>query len=427
MKPIWLVIKHDVSVIFHQRSFWIVTLIVPLILIGFQGWAGVSDAGLLARQSAPKGESATVTADGLPIIGLVDAAHLIQSAPPDFPEDAFVRFADEATARAALEADEVVQYVVIPANYVDIGELTVFDKDFRLLQEGGAQMGVAFGNSGSLLQYLINYNLVEDAQFLVTLDNPIPAQLVESIALQPAAVDEGGKTAVDHALASTVSSVLPYIFYFLLLMSSGYLMRSVVAEKENRTVEVLLSSIRPQTLMMGKIVAMSVVVLIQVVVWIGGSILVLRRGTELLQLTAYDFPPGFFIWTLLFLITGYLMFAAVMAAAGAISNNIREGGQVTWLLVIPLMPTLMFGRLFVEDADGIFPLVLSLFPFSAPSAMVTRLAVAEVPLWQALVSLTGVMITAYLFTVLAARFFQPQNLLSQQAFNWRRLATGWRK
>lgn len=430
MRNMWLVIKHDIRVILQQRSFWIMTLIVPLVLIGFQAWGATSQTGLLEDMAAPvEDEVASIptTVNGLPIIGLIDEGQLIQTTPPDFPSDAFVHFADEGAARAALDADEIVQYVVIPANYLETGKLQVYDKDFRILMEGGPEMGVAFDDNGYNLQFLINYNLVEDAQFLTTLANPVPFQEAEWVSIQPEEEVAEEETAVNHALASTVSSVLPYIFYFLLLMSSGYMMRSVVAEKENRTVEVLLTSMNARTLMIGKLIAMSIIVMIQVIVWIGGSVLILQRGANLLDLAAYDFPPGFFIWALLFLLTGYVMFASIMSAAGAIANNIREGGQVTWLLVIPLMPTLMFGRLFVEDPNGAMPMILSMFPLSAPSAMVTRLAVADVPFWQLIVSLAGVSITAYIFVVLSARFFQSQNLLSQQAFDWRRLATGWRK
>ena len=431
MRILLLVMKHDIQVILRQRSFWIMTLIVPLLLIGFQAWGATSQTGLLDDITAPTEEEApdvTVTADGLPVIGLVDEGDLIQKYPPNFPKNAFISFANETDALAALEANEIVQYVVIPVDYVTTGMLTVYDKEFRILMEGGPEMGVAFDNNGDLLQFLINYNLIEDAQFLQALSNPTPFQLVEAVSIKPEE-EEGSdvETAVNQELATIVSSVMPYIFYFLLLMSSGYMMRSVVAEKENRTVEVLLTSIKPRTLMIGKMIAMSIIVLIQTAVWVGGSVLALRRGAELMQLGAYDFPPGFFIWTLLFLFTGFMMFASIMSAAGAIANNIREGGQVTWLLVIPLMPTLMFGRLFVEDPNGMLPMVLSMFPLSAPSAMVTRLAVSAVPMWQLFVSLAGVSITAYVFILLSARFFQSQNLLSQQAFNWKRLATGWRK
>ncbi|MGC9334236.1 MAG: ABC transporter permease, partial [Anaerolineae bacterium] len=85
-----------------------------------------------------------------------------------------------------------------------------------------------------------------------------------------------------------------------------------------------------------------------------------------------------------------------------------------------------FAQAFVDEPHGTLSLVLSLFPFSAPSAMVTRLAVATVPWWQVLLSLGGVAVTAYVFVVLAGRFFRAGNLLSQQAFSWRRMLTAWR-
>jgi ABC-2 type transport system permease protein len=251
----------------------------------------------------------------------------------------------------------------------------------------------------------------------------VPGALAEYHALRPPAEDK----AQNRELAELVSSVLPYVYYFLLVMGSNYLLRSVAAEKENRTAEVLLLSLNPRELMAGKMAAMSVVTWLQVVVWVGGGMVLLNRGAEVLNLGRFTFPPGFVVWALLFLILGYLLFASVTAAAGAIAPSVREAGQVTWLLVLPLMPTLMFGSAFLEDPNGTLSVVLSLFPFSAPSAMVTRLAVAPVPLWQILVSLAGLALTAFLFLSLAARFFRAGNLLSYDPFNLRRLATGWRR
>jgi ABC-2 type transport system permease protein len=241
-------------------------------------------------------------------------------------------------------------------------------------------------------------------------------------ALQPSSEGE-----TNDELAYLVASVLPLVYYFLLVMGSTYLMRSVVAEKENRTAEVLLVSIDPRQLLVGKIAAMSLVTLLQVVVWVAGGTFVLRRGAEMLAMGELQFPPGFMVWAILFLVFGYLLFASIMVAGGALANNVREGGQMTWLLIIPLMPTLMFGQAFVDAPHGVLSVVLSLFPFSAPSAMVTRLAIAPVPLWQVLLSLAGLAASAYLFLLLASRFFRAGNLLSQEAFSWRRLLTGWQR
>ena len=147
----------------------------------------------------------------------------------------------------------------------------------------------------------------------------------------------------------------------------------------------------------------------------------------MLNVSGFTFPPGFIAWAILFLALGFLLFASVMAAAGAIAPTAREGNQAIWLLMLPLMPTLMFSQLFAEEPNSPLVLVLSLFPFSAPSAMVTRLALGEVPLWQIIVSLLGLAGTTYLMVVLAACFFRAGNLLSDASFSLRRLATEWRE
>jgi ABC-2 type transport system permease protein len=424
MRDIWLVIKHDVGVTLRQRSFWFLTLLMPLLLMALNAYAVVQDT---RRDSADlEADSEAISEVGpadLPAIGLVDEGRLIAQVPGDLAPDLFVPFADQEAALAALEAREVEQVVFIPPDYVASGQVMVYDRNFQILASG-EDMGVGLGSDYNwVLQFLIDYNLTGDEQLLTALRNPVPAALAEPHPLHPAA--EGD--AEDGALAEVVSSLMPYVYYFLLVMGGNYLMRSVVAEKENRTAEVLLLSLHPYSLMVGKILAMSVVTLVQVIVWVGGALLILNRGADLLNVASFTFPPGFWVWAVLFLVLGFLLYASVMSAAGAIAPNAREGAQVIWLLVIPLMPTLMFGRVFLEEPDGALALVLSLFPFSAPAAMVTRLAVAEVALWQILVSLAGLALTAYLFVLMASRFFRAGNLLSQDPFNWRRLATGWRK
>jgi ABC-2 type transport system permease protein len=424
MRKIWQVIKHDVGVTFRQWSFWILTLLMPVFLILVNAYYIVQESDLGSATSNESTEGTNTSDAGLvTAVGLVDKAGIITEIPPDLPSGAFIPFSDEASARSALEDGEIAQYVRIPADYVSTGQVTVYDQDFHILQSG-RDMGVAFGSENQwMLPYLIDYNLVSDRQVLAALGNPVPGNRAEYHALRPPAESTGAER---QDLAEVVASAMPYLFYFLLVMGSQYLMRSVVAEKENRTVEVLLLSLDPREMMAGKLAAMSLVTLVQVGVWVGGGLLILNKGAELLSVAQYDFPPGFLVWATLFLILGFLLFASIMAAIGAISPNAREAGQTIWILILPLMPTLMFARLFLEEPDGTFAVVMSLFPLSAPSAMVTRLAVAPVPLWQTLLSLAGLALTTYLFLTVAARFFRPGNLLSSEAFNWRRLITGWR-
>lgn len=422
MRDIWLVVKHDIGRTLRQRSFWIVTLVVPILLLGLNASQIIEGQERARAEAEAAGPEEALAGLSDLAIGLVDEAGLVKEMPPNLPPNLFVRFESEELARAALEAGEVEQYVEVPADYVASGKVTVYDRNYQILRSG-SDMGVGFGSEFEwILPYVINYNLTGDERLLTALRNPVPGALAKTHVLRP---PEGG--AAEQELAELVAAVMPYIYYFLLVMGGSYLMQSVVAEKENRTAEVLLLSLNPRKLLVGKMLAMSAVMWLQVMIWVGSSLIILDRAAGAMSLSRFTFPPGFLVWALLFLVLGYLLFASVMAAAGAIAPNAREGGQIVWLLIVPLMPTLMFGRSFAEDPNGMLAVVLSLFPLSAPSAMVTRLAVGQVPLWQILVSLLGLGLTAYLFIVLAGRFFRAGNLLSQEAFNWRRLATAWRK
>lgn len=420
MRTLWLIVKHDVGVVLHQWTFWLFSFVMPALMLMYFTYDFIRDSGPSA-EPAPAA-AAPQTPVEMPAIGLVDEAGLIARMPPGFPPNLFVRYSELPAARAALEANQISQYVHLPADYLATGAVTVYTRNFQLNASGEA-MGVAYGSAQAwILEYLLNYNLVGDERLLAALSNPTPGQLVERHALTPPATDASAQP-----LVSYVSMVVPFIFYFLLIFSGSYLLRSVVAEKENRTAEVLLLSVSPRRLMTGKLLAVSVVLLIQLAIWVVGALLVLQRQAEALRLASFTFSPGFWLWAIVFLVLGYLLYASVMAAAGALAPNAREGGQIIGLLILPLMPTMMFASDFVEQPNGSLALFLSLFPFSAPSAMVTRLAVSAVPLWQIGVSLAGLALMAWLFIEWAGRFFRADTLLSLASFNWRRLLTDWRR
>ncbi|MGB3714311.1 MAG: ABC transporter permease [Candidatus Promineifilaceae bacterium] len=421
MRNIWLVVKHEIRITLRKKSFWVLSFIVPVLLVGMQGYFILQDNDITLG-----GEDSEVVEEEagpleMTVVGMVDESRLVEEMPAGIPPGMFLMFAGREEARVALDAGEIDQFVVLPEDYVNSGEVTVYDKDFQILQ--GGDMGVAFGSSNEwMLPYIINSNLIGDESLAAVAFNPTPGQLARRHALNPPDENAAG----DAALAEFTSSAIPYVYYFILIIVSGYILQSVVSEKENRTVEVLLVSLQPKELMTGKLLGMSTVALIQLLVWGAGAALILNQGSRLFDVSGLTFTPAFFVTALLFLLLGYLLYASVMAAAGALANTAREASQVTWLLIIPLLPTLMFGRLFVDDPDSVFALFLSMFPFSAPSAMVTRMAVGSVPAWQVLLSLLMLAITVYVVLVMATRFFHPQNLLSQAQFSWRRFATAWR-
>jgi ABC-2 type transport system permease protein len=111
----------------------------------------------------------------------------------------------------------------------------------------------------------------------------------------------------------------------------------------------------------------------------------------------------------------------MLGAIGALAPSIREGTQFTFVAMLPLMLPLFMNVAFTEAPDGPLATALSLFPLTAPTAMITRLSTGVVPFWQAALGLIGLAVTTYVFVVLSAKFFRAETLLSTSGIGWRRI------
>jgi ABC-2 type transport system permease protein len=189
-----------------------------------------------------------------------------------------------------------------------------------------------------------------------------------------------------------------------------------------------LVSLRPRDLMLGKILGLSVVALAQMAIWFGGALLILDQSQQLLQIaSAFSLPPGFAMWGLLYFAFGYLLYASLMGAVGALAPSAREGGSITFMVLLPLMIPLWLNSTFIQSPNGTLATFLSMFPLTSPTSMMTRLSSGSVPAWQPLLGLAFLVITTYLVVLLAARFFRADNLLSESALGWKRLVAEFRR
>lgn len=412
MRNIYIVIKHEFRTIMQTRSFWIMTFLFPLLIIGFN-----IGSQILAARAFPEEDLQNLLADlsGMAApdpIAYVDEAGLVQETPPDISSELLIRYLDEETAHEALLDGAIDQYFVIAADYVASGELVAVTREFQPLNVP----------NDDLLSYVLAYNLTNgDWETAVTLINP--TRTIIPHALAPQTQNDTGSP-----LTFIVPFATMFIFFFLISMSSGYMLQSVSKEKENRTVEVLLVSLRPRELMLGKVLGLSGIALIQVVVWLGGGMLALRRGQDMLASFGggFSLPPGFLIWAVLFFALGYILYASLMGAIGALSPNAREAGQYTFLIILPLLLPLWLNFAFIQDSNGPIATGFSLFPLTAPTAMMTRIAAGGVPVWQIVLSLGGLAATTYVLVLVSARFFQADTLLSTRSFHWKRLFTEFR-
>ena len=401
MRNVLVVIKHEILTMLARPSFWIMTFVFPLLILGL-------NIGMQAvAQDAFEEETAlgSAGANGAQLVGYVDQAGLIETVPSEMAP--FLRaFPDQASARADLEAGELRQYYVLPADFIETGNLVVVDAEFSPMRNAEGSW---------MFEYVIDLNLVGDPALANALIHPTWS--VEQFGLAPHQGPQLG-----DQMAFIVSYATMFILFFALTMSSGFMLQSVSKEKESRVVEVLLLSLRSRELMLGKVVGLGILGLFQMCAWMGGALILMERGQDLIEgLSQVELPPGFLAWGLAYFVFGYLLYASAMGAVGALTPNAREGGKFTFMVILPLMIPLWFNSVFAQHPEGDLVTFFSLFPLTAPVSMVTRLATTHVPLWQPVVGLLLLGGTSYLFVLLAARFFRADTLLSGLSLNWRRI------
>lgn len=409
MRNILLVIKQEIANTLGKPSFWITTFLLPLVIMGFT----VGSQLVVNRMFEAEDDSALL--NGAPqaqaiSIGYVDQAGLIQEFPQGFPNQMLQKFESEAVAQAALERGELQRYYVIPADYTATGELLSVEPELKPFTR--------FGTT-DLLSSLLSYNLAIKAQTPELLLDPLPTINERTLVPQ----DDRELGGYDTFAGFIIPFAVLFIFFFVLTMTGGFMLQSVSREKENRVAEVLLLSLRPRELMLGKIVGLGLVALVQMGIWLGGSLFTLERNRALLDLAAdaVILPPGFIGWAIAFFVLGFLVYAAMLGAIGALAPTAREGSQFTFIILLPLMLPLWFQSAFIQAPNGALATFFSLFPLSAPMAMITRMVTATVPLWQILLSLALLAATAYGLVALAARFFRADTLLSDATLDWKRL------
>jgi ABC-2 type transport system permease protein len=292
---------------------------------------------------------------------------------------------------------------VVPADFVKTGNVLVVDNNFSVFNSL---------ENNDYFEYVIRLNLTGDSNLAVMLADPTAQAKTQSVAPLSQKRSEGfGSFGVPFAVLM--------IFYLVITMTGSFMLQSVTKEKENRTIEVLLVSLRPRDLMLGKILGLGVVALLQMAVWGGGMFIF--SGASLSGLSALGLSAGFFVWAFLYFILGYLVYASLLGALGALAPSTREGTQFTFIILLPLFIPLLMNTALIEAPNGGLTTFLSLFPLTSPVTMITRLAAGPVPFEQLVVGLVILAITTYGIIVFSARFFRADTLLSFSALNLKRL------
>ncbi len=235
-------------------------------------------------------------------------------------------------------------------------------------------------------------------------------------------------------VASMVGMVLTICMFFFIMMYGQMVVQSVVEEKSNRIIEVIISSVKPFDLMMGKIIGVGLVGLLQLLVWLilGGGIMIaiqmylgidpssmpstmdtqqamaMMNNVEISKSMNEIFSINWAqvaICMILYFIGGYLLFSSLYAMFGSAANDSQEAQQLMMPLSVILILAFYTGFAAARNPEGAMAFWCSLIPFTSPVVMMVR-APFEVPIWELVVSVVLLFITAILMVKLAAKIYR---------------------
>jgi ABC-2 type transport system permease protein len=214
-------------------------------------------------------------------------------------------------------------------------------------------------------------------------------------------IEESGKESKRNFLVTFFSS---FIFIMLLMMmilyTGGMLIRSLVEEKSNRLIEILISSCSTDELLAGKIIGLSALGLAQILIWI--LIGISLAGSAVVPLEAFEniLPiMGYFI-------LGFVFYTSLFVGIGSIVTSEQEAQQITTYLSFVLVLPVIFVFPALENPDAVYVQVLSFIPFTLPSFMMLRINIRPIPIWEIITTVVIMLSSIYLMILLSARIFR---------------------
>jgi len=393
MTKLWHVAWHEYRRHVFTRRFVLIGLLsVPLIILVMGGLIYLIIS--LDINTTPLGY---VDYSGL----LADPLPAPAPEPPDKPVP-ILPFETEAAARSALDAGQIQAYYVLPADYLSTDQLSVF------------HLGAL--KSPARQQF---YNFLT-ANLLKSTDPIIANRLVKGAEIIVQSPDGSRSISSKNWFNMLVPMVAGIAFIIAMFSTGGYLMQAVVEEKENRTMEVIITSVSPNQFMAGKIIGDTAVGLTQIILWMLNiviPILLLRNTLSFLR--GIQIAPQTLLLLIFVMFPAFILVSALMAAIGATVSEAREGQQMVGIISLPIwIPYMLTGSL-MSNPNSPLALGLSLFPLTAPLTMLMRDGLTILPAWQIALSAVIQVLSAIGAIGLAGRAFRLGMLRYGQRLKWR--------
>ena len=235
-------------------------------------------------------------------------------------------------------------------------------------------------------------------------------------------IDKEEDTATSVGLSYAIGLVLDMMLYMFILIYGQMVMNSIIEEKNNRVLEIVVSSVKPTWLMLGKIIGIGLVAVTQILIWtvllgacslwtmpmlgdLGATSDNAEIAAAVSQLSDSGFIAGLFIYLLFFFIGGYLFYSAIYAAIGSAVDNVQDAAQLSTIATLPVIVGIISSMSVLANPGSTLAFWVSVIPFTSPMAMMSRLPYG-VPTWEILLSLVVLYISFAFLIWLCAKIYR---------------------
>ncbi|WP_419861625.1 ABC transporter permease [Candidatus Palauibacter sp.] len=422
------VVRREFILRVKSKWFLLSTLGLPVLIVGL----GVLSAFLAVRGATDAGEERRLigVADPAGLIGdLLVEELLADSLDAVRAEDMEELAIDQARSRLSGSSYDLLMMIPrsegrrsaeMPGATPDADEGAGDDGRTTLLARASVPSVIESSVRGALQRASVRARLRS-----IGVQSIDPGALLQRTSFDVINVTESGE-ARSQDIYRALSSGIAFFFYFILLIYGQMIVRAILEEKQSDIVEIMVSSLRPWELMLGKIVGVGAVGIAQMAVWALvfalAAVYGLTAGASTLAEAGIDIasipiPWGTLVLMFFFLVFGYLLYAGMFAGAGATISNEHDAQQVmlpiTMLIILPFIAT----QGVIQSPNAGWGVILSLVPFFSPLVMPARLFATSVPVWQWLVSLVLLGVFVFGAAWVAGRIFRVGILMKGQRAN----------
>ncbi len=306
--------------------------------------------------------------------------------------------------------DKIYSGVVIPADFAETRAVTFYNKSVSALVL-----------RDEVLRPALNRVLREERFARAGVPDTLHSYLVARTDWTSIAVSgEGQEQVQDEAVSFVMAFVLIMIIYIMVIMYGSHTLTAVIEEKASRMVEVLLASISPGNLMLGKVLGIGMAGLTQFAIWAVAFFALSRYGV---QVGDFSLDVGFLTPTILlnfvvFFLLGFFLYATLYAGIGAMCNSVQDSQQFHTPLAMGLVLPMMLLSFILRAPDSTLSVVLSLVPLFSPVLMFMRVCVQTPPWWQIILSWLILLVSIWLAARAAGKLFRVGILMYGAAPTW---------